>query len=258
MPVIASRGFANAPERTISTIAQEQDWNQARMREPLTQPAWRVWTYDAPSVVLGCSQRRFEEGARARLAPGHALLLRSSGGGAVLTGPWMVSCSVALPSAHPWVQGRLPDSYRGLGELHVDLLARLGVPARALAPAEVDAADARAGATVPWACYGSLAPWEVVDAGGRKLVGLAQRRQRTGVLLVAGTLVTEPDWALLCAALGQPQDEALMRRRTVSCAQLAAGAPPDARRLAHALERALREALGESQEEARSQAPNTL
>jgi lipoate-protein ligase A len=96
---------------------------------------------------------------------------------------------------------------------------------------------------VPWACYGSLAPWEVVDAAGRKLVGLAQRRQRTGVLLVAGTLVTPPDWALLCAAMGQSQDEEAMRRRTVDCTQLSA-TPPDARQLARALQQALGQALG--------------
>ena len=107
----------------------------------------------------------------------------------------------------------------------------------------MDACNARTGPTVPWACYGSLAPWEVVDAAGRKLVGLAQRRQRTGVLLVAGTLVTPPDWALLCSAMGQPQDEAAMRRRTVDCTQLSA-TPPDVRQLARALQQALDQALG--------------
>lgn len=227
----------------LTTIAQEQAWNHQQMLEPLARPRFRVWTYGAPAIVLGCSQRKFEEGARARLAPGADLLLRPSGGGAVLVGPWMVSCSVVLPLAHPWVQGRLPDSYQGLGRLHVDVLAALGVPCRALPGAEVDAANTLTGATVPWACYGSLAPWEVVDAAGRKLVGLAQRRQRTGVLLVAGTLVTPPDWALLCQALEQPGDEAAMRRRTVSCAELSAH-PPEAQQLAQALHAALEQALG--------------
>ncbi len=230
------------PQTFLTTIAQEQAWNHRQMLEPVAQPRFRVWTYGAPAIVLGCSQRRFEEEARARLAPGTDLLLRPSGGGAVLVGPWMVSCSVVLPLAHPWVQGRLPDSYQGLGRLHVDVLAALGVAAEALPPAQVDAANARTGPIVPWACYGSLAPWEVVDAAGRKLVGLAQRRQRTGVLLVAGTLVAPPDWALLCHALGQSGDEAAMRRRTVSCAQLSVQAP-DAQRLARALHEALEQGL---------------
>ena len=63
------------------------------------------------------------------------------------------------------------------------------------------------------------------------------------LLLVAGTLVTPPDWALLCSAMGQPQDEAAMRRRTVDCTQLSA-TPPDARQLARALQQALGQALG--------------
>ena len=230
------------PQTFLTTIAQEQAWNHRQMLEPVAQPRFRVWTYGAPAIVLGCSQRRFEEEARARLAPGTDLLLRPSVGGAVLVGPWMVSCSVVLPLAHPWVQGRLPDSYQGLGRLHVDVLAALGVAAEALPPAQVDAANARTGPIVPWARYRSLAPWEVVDAAGRKLVGLAQRRQRTGVLLVAGTLVEPPDWALLCHALGQSGDEAAMRRRTVSCAQLSAQAP-HAQHLARTLHEALEQGL---------------
>ena len=38
-----------------------------------------------------------------------------------------------------------------------------------------------------------------------KLVGLAQRCRRNGVLLVAGTLVSKVPWALLCTALDHPQ-----------------------------------------------------
>jgi len=232
-----------AQESPLSTIAQEQAWNRQQMLEPVTRPRFAVWQYEAPAIVLGCSQRKFEDGARARLGGAAELLLRPSGGGAVLTGPWMVSCSVVLPLDHPWVQGRLPDSYQGLGQLHAQVLAPWGVAARALPPDQVAAANARGGPVVPWACYGSLAPWEVVDAAGRKLVGLAQRRQRTGVLLVAGTLVTPPEWALLCSAMGQPQDEAAMRRRTVDCTQLSA-TPPDVRQLARALQQALDQALG--------------
>ena len=58
---------------------------------------------------------------------------------------------------------------------------------------------------------------------GRKLVGLAQRRQRDGVLLVAGTLIADPDWSLLCGVMGHPEDEATLRRRSVSCQALAGG-----------------------------------
>ncbi|QXL85898.1 ligase [Comamonas sp. NLF-1-9] len=194
--------------------------------------------------MLGCSQQHYLAGLQAA-APGVATLVRASGGGAVLTGPWMVSSSVVLPLEHPWVGGRINASYQGLGQMYVDLLAGLGVAARALAPEQVAPADALLGPRLPWACFGSLASWEVVDAGGgRKLVGLAQRRQRSGVLLVAGTLVAPPDWALLCAALGHPEDERVMRTRTVSCAELQPGFV-GAERYAALLRAALADALAD-------------
>ena len=225
------------------TVEQEQAWNAEQLTAPVLQPAFRVWTYAAPAIVLGCSQRAHLPALQAG-APNTPALVRASGGGAVLVGPWMVSSSVVLPLAHPWVSGRINESYQGLGRLYVQLLARLGVVARALPPAEVLQAEMGLGAPVPWACFGSLASWEVVDAaGGRKLVGLAQRRQRHGVLLVAGTLVSQPDWALLCRAMGHPGDEAAMQQRTVSCAQLHSGFV-SAAVYAQALHAALAQALG--------------
>ncbi|MFZ3128828.1 MAG: ligase [Rhodoferax sp.] len=193
-------------------------------------------------MVLGCSQRALRAAAQPRLPPGLALLDRPSGGGAVLIGPWLVSVSVVLPHGHAWARGGLVDSYRQLGLLHADVLAGLGVTAQALPPAAVAPANARMGPTVGWACYGSLAPWELVDAQGRKLVGLAQRRQRTGILLVAGTLVSAPPWSLLCEAMGNPQDTPVLQHRTVSCDALAAS-PCTPQALAAALQQALEDGL---------------
>lgn len=230
----------------LSTFAQEQAWNSRQLESPVTSPRFHVWTYAAPTIVLGCSQRALHAEVAGRLPPGLALVQRPSGGGAVLTGPWMVGVSVVLPVAHAWMRGGLVDSYRELGQLHTRVLAELGVPARALPDSEVAQANAAMGATVDWACYGSLAPWELIDARGRKLVGLAQRRQRNGILLVAGTLNTVPDWPLLCDALGHPQLAAEMRRRTVACEELTPRPPTAgtlAARLSEALSRALPDAL---------------
>lgn len=202
-----------------TTAAEEQDWNSRQLAEPVAAPRFRVWRYAAPTIVLGCSQRALLASMAPRQPQG--LLQRPSGGGAVLTGPWLVGVSVVLPPEHPWVGQSLVDSYRPLGLLHAAVLADMGVSARALPASEVAGANARMGPVVDWACYGSLAPWELVDEQGRKLVGLAQRRQRHGVLLVAGTLGTAPDWPLLCHAVGQPQDLSALRSRTVSCAELA-------------------------------------
>jgi lipoate-protein ligase A len=138
------------------------------------------------------------------------------------------------------------DSYREFGLLHAAVLADLGIQARALPDSEVAQANASMGPSVEWACYGSLAPWELTDAGNRKLVGLAQRRQRNGILLVAGTLVTVPDWLLLCNALGHPEATTEMRRRTVACEELTT-TPCSAQTLAARLHQALACALPDAE-----------
>lgn len=212
----------------ISVAAEEQAWNRDQLAQPVTAPQWRLWRYEQPAIVLGCSQRAVYE--RLLATPGGSpteVLLRESGGGAVLTGPWMLGLSLALPIGHLWLGQGLLESYRHLGQLFVQVLAAQGVPARALPPAELPAQQAALIArdlpVLDWACFGNLSPWEVVDAQGRKLVGLAQRRRQTGVLLVAGLLLTEPPWALLCDALGQGKDVEVLRWRTVSCEVLAPG-----------------------------------
>ncbi len=210
-------------EVSIASIAaQEQAWNRQQLAQPVVAPQWRVWTYEQPALVLGCSQRAWHE--RLTAAPGGPpmeVLLRESGGGAVLTGPWLLGLSLVLPPGHAWLAGGLLPSYQRLGELHVGALEALGISARAVAPQALDAEKSKHEADpLGWACFGGLSPWEVVDAQGRKLVGLAQRRRQTGVLLVAGTLLSPPDWPLLCAAMDRPHDAAVLHERTVSCAQL--------------------------------------
>lgn len=175
-------------------------------------------------------------------------MTRESGGGAVLAGPWLVSASVVLPPGHPWVCNGLVDSYRRLGQVHVEVLKEFGVPARALPPQELPRGnDSSTVSVVDWACFGGLSPWELVNAEGRKLVGLAQRRCRAGVLLVAGTLVGAVDWALLCDAMGYPQHQALLRHRTV-CAEELAGYKIEPERFAAALRQCLERELSPSQE----------
>lgn len=171
--------------------------------------------------MLGCSQHALHEDITRRLDGRAELLERESGGGAVLTGPWLVSASVVLPHEHPWVCSGLINSYRRLGQLHEFALKELGVVARALPPEELRRSDDPSGVReVDWACFGSLSPWEVVNAEGRKLVGLAQRRRKAGVLLVAGVLIGAVDWSLLCDLTGHPEDEQRLHQCTVSVEEI--------------------------------------
>jgi lipoate---protein ligase len=193
--------------------------------------------------VLGQAQRSLRSVIEQRIDGRAELLDRQSGGGAVLTGPWMVSASVILPHGHPLLGGSLVGSYRWLGQLHAAAFAEFGVPAYALPPQSLPLANAMIDVRpVKWACFGALSPWELADADYRKLVGLAQRRQHAGVLLVAGTLVRATDWRLLCDVMGYPEDEAILRCRTTSCEELA-GRPIEPEAFATALARLIGSSL---------------
>lgn len=147
-------------------------------------------------------------------------VVRHAGGGAVLVGPWMLSVSIALPSAHALVEGSLTNSYRWLGELFASLLQRCGIAAHALTPEQartlqLEATDVDLG----WACFGGYSAWEVV-VGRQKIVGLAQVRKRTGTLLVAGVLLERPHWEWLGEVLQKPlSDIVALAARATSCAQ---------------------------------------
>lgn len=190
----------------LSVAVCEQLWNEAQLQHRVTAPAFRLWRYRQPVVVLGCSQRRLL--AEAGSHTGLEVLLRASGGGAVLTGPWMLGLSVALPPDHPLVTIGPVGSYRWLGEAIAQTLQGCGVPADAVAPQDL---RARVAAGVPagpdWACFGGLSPWEVLSSG-RKIAGLAQVRRAHGVLLVGGVLLDRSPWALLCETLARPAHEA--------------------------------------------------
>lgn len=172
--------------------------------------------------MLGHAQRSLRTAIAQRSKGRIELLERQAGGGAVLSGPWLVSASIVLPYGHPLLCESVAGCYRWLGQLHAAALAEFGVSVRALPPQQLPLANAMMDVrTVDWACFGSLSPWEVVGTDCRKLVGLAQRRRHTGVLLVAGTLLGVSDWRLLCEVMGYPEDEALLRQRTVTCEELA-------------------------------------
>lgn len=227
---------------TLSCAAAEQAWNERALEHPVRVPAWRLWHYRQPAVVLGCSQRH---GLQAQAGRGDLeVRVRQSGGGAVLVGPWLLGLSAALPATHALVAGGPVASYRWLGLALARALRRMGVAAEAVSPQALQGQQQGHGqvstAGLEWACFGGLSPWEV-QARGRKIAGLAQRRGRQGVLLVAGVLLAPPPWRLLCERLRQPSADAQrLARACTDCAQEASTA---ARPPAAALEVALRAEL---------------
>jgi lipoate-protein ligase A len=205
---------------TSSLVHREQLWNSRIFEAAPQQAAWHLWHYQSPAVVLGCSQRpdAGQEERAARL--GLPLLQRRSGGGAVLEGPWMLGLSVFLPNDHPHHLSSLVQSYRWLAHIIEQSLELHDVEAYALPPELVPAKQPDDPLT--WACFANFSAWELADAAGRKLVGLAQIRKRPGLLLVAGILLDRSPWQDLVEVMGQPSEQAAMlEERTAHCGGLA-------------------------------------
>lgn len=221
----------------------EQEWNRRKLSSAVTCPEYRLWAYHEPAVILGCSQSKLILGEPSSSPAGIDLLQRQTGGGAVLVGPWMLSASILLPCSHALVCDSAVQSYRWLGELFVSVLGDAGISAEAITPEQArESQHQNRGNQLGWACYGGLSPWEVV-VGEKKIVGLAQVRRRTGILLVAGLLLDRPDWQLLCRAMDkQAGDADMLDRQTTSCAeQLGRALPMTA--IADPLQRSLRNAI---------------
>lgn len=156
---------------------------------------WYVAT-DA-AVVLGRGQRDALD------VPDHIRLQRPSGGGAVLMDDDLLSLDVVLPAGHRWLaEADLSAVFDHVGEAWAAAMADLGVPDVAVHRGPATASrlgppDRRPLAEV---CYASLGRGEVTT-GGRKLVGLSQRRRREGALIQCGIHhLWKPD--PLIAALG--------------------------------------------------------
>lgn len=144
----------------------------------------RWYGMDPPALILGSSQQPEEVNPVARRTLGVHVYRRSSGGGAVLTTE-QLGLDIALPANDPLLPADITESYRWLGEVWVAALAGLGIEGQLVSVAEARADVQALSPTLRRICYAGLSPYEVV-VGGRKLVGLAQRRRRGGALYQCG------------------------------------------------------------------------
>lgn len=181
----------SVPWRLIDSGPGPGAWNLAldeaifdAVRERRSPPTLRLYGWEAPTLSLGYAQ----DGARdldlaACAAAGIAVVRRATGGRAVLHDR-EVTYSVAVPAGTPVFGTNLDAAYRAVAAGLLAGLRLLGVDA-ALAPA------ARRGAGEPRhpGCFGSASRHEIL-AGGRKLVGSAQRRSG-GAFLQHGSILLE-------------------------------------------------------------------
>lgn len=148
-------------------------FHERAVPEPPVASLWWL-DFDRPAVVLGSTQPREIIDADAARHADVEVVRRRSGGGAVHLIPGAVTwVDVVLPADDPrWVSD-IGRSFHWLGDVWVDVLVDLGV----------DGAVVHRGPLVrsrwsPLVCFAGLGPGEVT-VGGRKVVGMAQRRTRS-------------------------------------------------------------------------------
>jgi lipoate-protein ligase A len=189
------------------------------------RPTLRWYGYSRPAVVLGVGQRPEAVDLAAAAAAGVQVERRTSGGTAVLVDETMLALDVAVPSGDVRAGTDVLEAYRWLGAAIREALSSLLVPRSArlrLVSIEEARADQRAQREAPGgssqalrglACFGTLAPYEVVLDGeggqrrsARKLIGLSQVRKREVVLFQVGLYATaDPQSRALARLLAPPQ-----------------------------------------------------
>jgi lipoate-protein ligase A len=151
-------------------------------------PTLRLYAWSGPWLSLGYAQPFGEGALRACRSAGVRVVRRITGGRAVLHGADL-TYSISAPEAA--LPPTLEGSYRLVSEALLAALRELGIDA---APAP------RAAATRDFDCFAAAATDEIC-AGGRKLVGSAQRRAG-GAVLQHGSIRLAPDPAQAAHAAG--------------------------------------------------------
>lgn len=171
----------------------------------------------APAVVLGSTQ------GDATLAPGAAGLgvaRRRTGGGAVLVEPGrVVWADVVVPSGDQLWQADVGRAVWWLGDVWAAALAELGL----------DGAAVHRGGLVrtPWSatvCFAGLGPGEV-SVGGRKVVGISQRRTRAGALFQCAVPLAWDAAPLLAALALTPAERRAAAAALTDAVRPVAGCP---------------------------------
>jgi lipoate-protein ligase A len=175
--------------RLLQTGARPGAWNMGcdeavleAVGQAASPPTVRFYAWDPPAISLGRHQPAPDVGARALLDElGVALVRRPTGGRLVHHGPMAreLTYSVVASIGEPPLAGGLTDAYRRIHEALAAGLGRLGL-AVGLAP-RAPGCTGRVAPSSRLACFAATVPWEI-EAGGRKLLGSAQRRSGHALL----------------------------------------------------------------------------
>ncbi len=182
----------NSPMRVVALSAHSGPMNMA-IDEALTEsvrsgksgPTLRLYRWRGRWLSIGTSQSIQDVDLFACRQARVEVVRRASGGTSVLHTS-QIGWSLTLPSTHPFAPGDIVRSYEMQSSIALNICESLGIDARA-----VDIETARAPLSDPLlaiACFGSLAPFEIVlSHSGKKLIGWGQVRRR-GVVMHHGVM----------------------------------------------------------------------
>jgi len=157
-----------------------------------------------PALVLGSTQPETDADVPRCAALGVAVARRRSGGGAVYVAPGaQVWVDVFVPAHHRLFEVDVGRSFRWLGEAWAEALRRLPDPPW---PGEISVArpGAPLGPLGRRLCFAAVGAGEVLW-GGRKVVGLSQRRDRRGAWIHSMAPLADHSALLLeCLRLDPP------------------------------------------------------
>jgi lipoyl(octanoyl) transferase len=159
-------------------------------------PSLVTWSWERPVLVLGYGQGKQGIDAEFCLREGIPILKRCSGGTGVLH-RGDLAASLVLPPYHPWAAGIRP-LYDRFVETFRAVLLGCGVPAERPIPS-----SGGSGSRSPICFEDRLAETLVVE--GRKVLGCAQARRTSGVL-IHGVLLLCENSSLAGGVFGVPVD----------------------------------------------------
>jgi lipoate-protein ligase A len=144
----------------------------------------RILQIDQPAVILGSGQPETDIDPDAAARAGVQLVRRSTGGGAVLVEPdAVVWIDLIIAAGDPLWDADVRRATWWVGEAWAAALDQIGA-----GPARVWRGGMHPSDWSKQVCFGGLGPGEVT-VGGRKVVGLSQRRTRPGVLFQTAALL---------------------------------------------------------------------
>ncbi len=182
----------------IKTAAEEQQIVDQLLSNPLGKVRSSFWRYPEPAVILGRSQAISEELANRAKRLDVEIVRRSSGGGAVMAGPWMLGGVVAFDIDHALAKLSLPASFECIGELWQRVLRDVGVSSEMVGSENLEKKKSEvSNKGLEWVCFAGLSHGELTNEQNRKLLGLAQIRRKNGVAIVIGLNYQPTQWELL-------------------------------------------------------------